>query len=252
MPTLSRKVSACACTTGGGAPQDRTAALAATLINAKRSFMTTPSRRRLSRLKAGGCPEGAFVSAASRFAITFGGPLLLLAAAGMTAWLALGDAQTSSGPMRLAPLPPRLSQTPDLVPDGPPPTTLEVLSPAQAELRNALLPYSSAPLLAGAGFAAGREDAATASQCMTQAIYYEAGSEPDAGKRAVAQVILNRVASPAFPKSVCAVVQEGANRPAASSLSCATVRFQGRPIPPAGRAPTRSLRMPLKATLTLQ
>ena len=153
------------------------------------------------------------MSAATRVAITFGAPLLLLGAAAMTAWLALGDAQSSFGPMRLTPLP-RRSETQSLSATGnPPPTTLEPLSPVQAEERNALLPYSSAPLLAGAGFAAGRDDATTASQCMTQAIYYEAGNEPDAGKRAVAQVILNRVASPAFPKSVCAVVQQGASRP---------------------------------------
>lgn len=148
-----------------------------------------------------------------RFAFTFAGPLLLLSAAAVTAWLALGDAQTSFGPMRLAPLPPRTSVAPDAALNEPPPTTLEPISPAQAELRNALLPYSSAPLLSGSGFAAGREDAAAASQCMTQAIYYEAGNEPDAGKRAVAQVILNRVASPAFPKTVCTVVQQGANHP---------------------------------------
>lgn len=153
------------------------------------------------------------MSAAGRFAISFGGPLLLLGAAAVTAWLALGDAQTSFGPMRLTPLPARRDPTPLATPSDPPPTTLEPISSAQAELRNALLPYSSAPLLAGAGFAARRDDANAASQCMTQAIYYEAGNEPDAGKRAVAQVILNRVASPAFPKTVCAVVQQGANRP---------------------------------------
>lgn len=48
--------------------------------------------------------------------------------------------------------------------------------------------------------------------CLTQAIYYEAASEPDAGQRAVAQVILNRVAHPAFPNSVCGVVYQGSER----------------------------------------
>ncbi|MEP6869401.1 MAG: cell wall hydrolase, partial [Novosphingobium sp.] len=41
--------------------------------------------------------------------------------------------------------------------------------------------------------------------CLTQAIYYEAASEPDGGQRAVAQVVLNRVAHPAFPNTVCGV-----------------------------------------------
>ncbi|WP_353468832.1 cell wall hydrolase [Sphingomonas faeni] len=46
-------------------------------------------------------------------------------------------------------------------------------------------------------------------QCLTAAIYYEAASEPDAGQRAVAQVILNRVRHPAFPGTVCGVVYQG-------------------------------------------
>lgn len=48
--------------------------------------------------------------------------------------------------------------------------------------------------------------------CLTQAIYYEAASEPDDGQRAVAQVVLNRVAHPAFPKTVCGVVYQGSER----------------------------------------
>lgn len=48
--------------------------------------------------------------------------------------------------------------------------------------------------------------------CMTAAVYYEANSEPPAGQRAVAQVILNRMRHPAFPKSVCGVVYQGAER----------------------------------------
>ncbi|RVU07940.1 cell wall hydrolase [Novosphingobium umbonatum] len=48
--------------------------------------------------------------------------------------------------------------------------------------------------------------------CLTQAIYYEAASEPDAGQRAVAQVVLNRLAHPAYPKTVCDVVYQGSER----------------------------------------
>src|SRR6185503_8085863 len=46
--------------------------------------------------------------------------------------------------------------------------------------------------------------------CLTEAVYYEARSESVRGQRAVAQVVLNRVKHPAFPKSVCAVVFQGA------------------------------------------
>ncbi len=52
-------------------------------------------------------------------------------------------------------------------------------------------------------------DRARALQCLTSAIYYEAASEPDAGQRAVAQVVLNRVAHPSYPDTVCGVVYEG-------------------------------------------
>ena len=55
-------------------------------------------------------------------------------------------------------------------------------------------------------------DRARALQCLTAAIYYEAASEPDAGQRAVAQVILNRVRHPAFPATVCGVVYQGSER----------------------------------------
>ena len=52
-------------------------------------------------------------------------------------------------------------------------------------------------------------DRSRALQCLTDAIYYEAASEPDAGQRAVAQVVLNRVRHPAFPATVCGVVYQG-------------------------------------------
>jgi len=68
----------------------------------------------------------------------------------------------------------------------------------------------AARALPSAGTALDRMRALT---CLTQAVYYEAASEPDAGQRAVAQVVLNRVAHPAFPKTVCGVVYQGSDRP---------------------------------------
>ena len=58
---------------------------------------------------------------------------------------------------------------------------------------------------------AGTIDRARALQCLTAAIYFEAGSESDAGQQAVAQVVLNRVRHPAFPSTVCGVVYQGMN-----------------------------------------
>jgi spore germination cell wall hydrolase CwlJ-like protein len=45
--------------------------------------------------------------------------------------------------------------------------------------------------------------------CLARAIYFEARSESDMGQLAVAKVILNRVKSPSFPKSICGVVYQG-------------------------------------------
>ena len=53
---------------------------------------------------------------------------------------------------------------------------------------------------------------ADATGCLASAIYHEAAREPLAGQEAVAAVVLNRVATRGFPKSVCAVVFEGAER----------------------------------------
>ena len=55
-------------------------------------------------------------------------------------------------------------------------------------------------------------DASRDLDCLTQAVYYEARGEGRDGMRAVAQVILNRVRHPAFPKSICGVVYQGAAR----------------------------------------
>jgi len=48
--------------------------------------------------------------------------------------------------------------------------------------------------------------------CLAEAIYYEARSESRVGRMAVADVVLNRVASPVYPDSVCEVVYQGSER----------------------------------------
>ena len=48
--------------------------------------------------------------------------------------------------------------------------------------------------------------------CLAQAIYYEARSEPRIGQLAVADVIMNRVASRVYPNSICGVVFQGSER----------------------------------------
>ena len=90
-----------------------------------------------------------------------------------------------------------------------------VMEGASAHDRNALIPLSGGTLQTLSGFSAlGGADGSygTALKCMTQAIYYEAANEPAQGKRAVAQVVLNRMRHPAYPSSVCGVVYDGANK----------------------------------------
>jgi hypothetical protein len=68
---------------------------------------------------------------------------------------------------------------------------------------------------------AGGADRARAVECLATAIYYEAAFEPAAGQRAVAQVVLNRVRHPAFPKTVCGVIFDGADLPGCQfSFAC--------------------------------
>jgi spore germination cell wall hydrolase CwlJ-like protein len=58
----------------------------------------------------------------------------------------------------------------------------------------------------------GALDASRDLECLTQAVYYEARGEGRAGMQAVAQVVINRARHPAFPKTICGVVFQGASR----------------------------------------
>jgi len=95
------------------------------------------------------------------------------------------------------------------------PSDIRDLAPEAAVAVNAKIPLAGGPNPAATPFAfKGSKDArARALECLTSAIYYEAGQETADGQRAVAQVVLNRVRHPAFPNSVCGVVYEGSTRP---------------------------------------
>ncbi|PCJ08961.1 MAG: hydrolase [Rhodobacteraceae bacterium] len=49
-------------------------------------------------------------------------------------------------------------------------------------------------------------------ECLAQALYFEARGETVMGQFAVAEVVMNRVASPQFPNTVCAVIKQGTGR----------------------------------------
>lgn len=93
-----------------------------------------------------------------------------------------------------------------------------------AQARNALIPASALPVEPMGRFAVIGQSSpqyGAALKCLTQAIYYEAANEPLKGKRAVAQVVLNRLRHPAYPNSVCGVVYEGVNQPVCQfSFTC--------------------------------
>lgn len=88
------------------------------------------------------------------------------------------------------------------------------IAPEDAVKINAAIPFSTAPNPSARPFklSAGEEDHARSVDCLAAAAYYEAAAEGDDGMRAVAQVVLNRLRHPAFPKTVCGVVFQGSER----------------------------------------
>jgi hypothetical protein len=100
-------------------------------------------------------------------------------------------------------------------PPAPPPLLVRPLAPQDALTINQAIPIAHAPNPAARPFAWRGADPASrarALECLTSAVYYEAGNESAAGQQAVAQVVLNRVRHPAFPGSVCDVVYQGSTR----------------------------------------
>ena len=101
------------------------------------------------------------------------------------------------------------------VPFVPPPLLVRQLAPEDAIAINLSIPLSDSANPAARPFGRRVADPAAharALDCLTSAVYYEAGSQDADGQRAVAQVVLNRVRHPAFPGSVCGVVYQGSTR----------------------------------------
>lgn len=82
----------------------------------------------------------------------------------------------------------------------------EAPKPGAAALKTASLTAAAPFRMVGA------LDTSRELECLTQAVYFEARGETPAGQAAVAQVVLNRVRHPSFPKSVCGVVFQGAGK----------------------------------------
>ena len=89
-----------------------------------------------------------------------------------------------------------------------------------------VLPLPKPPLTPAQRLELQGKDYDKAEKCLAQAIYFEARAEPTRGQQAVAQVVLNRVFSPYYPKDVCSVVYQNAHR----HLSCQfTFACDGKP-----------------------
>jgi len=93
------------------------------------------------------------------------------------------------------------------------PVLLAALPMDEARRFNATIPFATGPNPAARPFfvSGGADDQARAVDCLAAATWYEAGDDA-VGQRAVAQVVINRMRHPAFPKSVCGVVFQGQER----------------------------------------
>ncbi|WP_200918702.1 cell wall hydrolase [Sphingomonas sp. Leaf231] len=93
------------------------------------------------------------------------------------------------------------------------PVEMQALTPQDARLYNAGIPFVRGPRPAAQAFRFVGDDAqrARATDCLAAAAWYEAGDDP-VGQRGVVQVVLNRLRHPAFPKTVCGVVFQGHER----------------------------------------
>jgi hypothetical protein len=134
----------------------------------------------------------------------------LLGCAAVLAVAGVSDAMPTHGGPASTPL----AATPPLPMSGSA-TELRDIAPEAALALNARIPLTTDPSPAALPFSLGKASVASRSnalECLTSALYYEAGRESDDGQRAVAQVILNRVRHPAYPSSVCGIVFQGSTR----------------------------------------
>lgn len=132
---------------------------------------------------------------------------------------------------------------------------LAVVSPAAAAVNAAVQVHEASAAVKG-GFPAQLEflgpagDRDRAIDCLAVAAWYEAGNDFD-GQRSVMQVVLNRVAHPSFPKSVCGVVFEGSHRNTGCqfTFTCDGSMARRRPSPAAMARARAIATLALKSTI---
>lgn len=123
------------------------------------------------------------------------------------------------------------------------PDEVRAIDEDAARAFNAAIPFSTLPILAARPFimAPDRiEDYARALDCLTAAVYFEAAGETAEGQAAVAQVVLNRMRHPAYPRTVCGVVFQGAERTTGCQFSFTCDGAMARPRSVEGWARARA------------
>jgi len=181
------------------------------------TYVTMPALRLPS------LPDKKHVMSALVLAVTFA--LYLFAGLSVTSVEPVGTA-SANVPSHLPIVVPGLGTVPT-----PEPLQFRDVAPQEAVAINAAVPVSTLPNPAARPFAvafATPADRLRAVECLTAAVYYEAAIEPTEGQRAVAQVVLNRVRHPAYPKSVCGVVFQGSERTTGCqfTFTCAGALFR--------------------------
>ncbi|RXT52913.1 hypothetical protein B6S44_19430 [Bosea sp. Tri-44] len=107
-------------------------------------------------------------------------------------------AATSATPMQLAPIAAEPESRSRVAKSERGTTTdLRTVDPAEKQIYTSLI----AP-----------ENMAKEQRCLAEAVYFEARSEGEQGRAAVAQVVLNRVKSGLYPNTVCGAVYQNASR----------------------------------------
>jgi spore germination cell wall hydrolase CwlJ-like protein len=165
--------------------------------------------------------------------------VLMLAAFAITAALAgIGLMRGAVAPVagRAAPQRRTVAPPPTLPATPPPPvqpTVLADLTTDQARLSNAAVPYAAGkpPVPTHFVYTGSALDRDSALTCLAAAALYEAGDDKS-GEQAVAQVVLNRLRHPAFPKTVCGVVFQGSDRSTGCQFTFTCDGALDRPVRP--------------------
>jgi len=132
------------------------------------------------------------------------------------------------------------------------PIKLQAVTPDDAREINAAIPFSTLPNPAARAFrlGGGADSQARAVDCLAAAGFYEAGDDAK-GQRAVAQVIINRMRHPAFPKTICGVVFQGSERSTGCqfTFTCDGAMLRYSPTPAAWQRARDVARMALNGTV---